>query len=168
MSINTGRWTDEEHSKFIEALQLYGKEWKKVQEHVGTRTSTQARSHAQKYFFKMEKKAASPEIKFTPANTVVEKPKKKKVMSVQSTPIQPQQEIFKICKNSEGIPEFELGMGFAFQKKLDEEYAMSRDPLDPFSTNGSYEDTHQSAEPGIFEEEMVMDSCLDDYMLLKE
>jgi hypothetical protein len=35
---------------------LYGKEWKRVQEHVITRTSTQARSHAQKFFNKLEKR----------------------------------------------------------------------------------------------------------------
>ena len=30
------------------AIELYGKDWKQVQNYVGTRTSTQARSHAQK------------------------------------------------------------------------------------------------------------------------
>lgn len=40
----------------MEALKLYGKNWKKVQEYVGTRTTTQARSHAQKYFAKLENK----------------------------------------------------------------------------------------------------------------
>ena len=40
----------------MEALKLYGKEWRKVQSHVCTRTSTQARSHAQKFFVKIEKK----------------------------------------------------------------------------------------------------------------
>lgn len=43
---NTGRWSKEEHEKFMEGLQMYGKDWKKVQEYVGTRSSTQARSHA--------------------------------------------------------------------------------------------------------------------------
>ena len=52
----TGRWTREEHFRFLEALKLYGKEWKRVQMHVGTRSSTQARSHAQKFFVKLEKK----------------------------------------------------------------------------------------------------------------
>lgn len=51
-----GRWTKDEHFRFLEALKHFGKEWKKVQEHVGTRTSTQARSHAQKFFNKLEKR----------------------------------------------------------------------------------------------------------------
>jgi hypothetical protein len=29
-SIRQGRWTKEEHYRFLEALKLYGKEWKKV------------------------------------------------------------------------------------------------------------------------------------------
>lgn len=53
---NTGRWTRQEHFKFLEALKLFGKEWQKVQQHVFSRTSTQARSHAQKFFGKLEKK----------------------------------------------------------------------------------------------------------------
>ena len=53
---NQGRWRKDEHCRFLEALKLYGKSWKKVQAHVTTRTSTQARSHAQKFFVKLEKK----------------------------------------------------------------------------------------------------------------
>ena len=53
---STGRWTRLEHFKFLEALKMFGKEWQKVQKHVSTRTSTQARSHAQKFFSKLEKK----------------------------------------------------------------------------------------------------------------
>lgn len=33
----------------------FGNEWKEVQKHVGTRSSTQARSHAQKFFIKIKK-----------------------------------------------------------------------------------------------------------------
>lgn len=43
---NQGRWSDAEHKKFMEGIEKYGKDWKKVEEHVGTRSSTQARSHA--------------------------------------------------------------------------------------------------------------------------
>lgn len=45
-NIQQGRWTDEEHTKFLDALRKYGKDWNKVHEHIGTRTSAQTRSHA--------------------------------------------------------------------------------------------------------------------------
>jgi SHAQKYF class myb-like DNA-binding protein len=61
MSYNQGRWTSLEHYKFLEALKRYGKEWQKVQQHVNTRTSTQARSHAQKFFVKLDKKSLTLE-----------------------------------------------------------------------------------------------------------
>jgi SHAQKYF class myb-like DNA-binding protein len=50
-----------EHVRFLEALKCYGKNWKKVEEHVATRTSTQARSHAQKFFANIMKKNMSME-----------------------------------------------------------------------------------------------------------
>ena len=52
---NTGRWTEEEHNKFIEGILEYGNEWKKVQQIIKTRSSTQARSHAQKFFLRVKK-----------------------------------------------------------------------------------------------------------------
>lgn len=54
---NQGRWSKQEHCRFLEALKNFGKNWKKVQQHVQTRTSTQARSHAQKFFVKLERKS---------------------------------------------------------------------------------------------------------------
>lgn len=50
-----GRWTQKEHQLFLEGLMLYGNEWKNVQNHIGTRSATQARSHAQKFFIKLRK-----------------------------------------------------------------------------------------------------------------
>jgi SHAQKYF class myb-like DNA-binding protein len=52
---NTGRWQQDEHERFIEAILKFGNEWKKVQKYVKTRSSTQARSHAQKFLYKVNK-----------------------------------------------------------------------------------------------------------------
>ena len=51
----TGRWTSEEHDKFLEALEVYGKNWKKVENHIGTRSGAQIRSHAQKFFGRLQR-----------------------------------------------------------------------------------------------------------------
>ena len=58
---STGRWQKDEHKRFIDAIIYYGNDWHKVQQFVGTRTSTQARSHAQKFFEKLKK---SKKLKF--------------------------------------------------------------------------------------------------------
>ena len=50
-----GRWNKDEHRKFIEAIIKFGNNWKDVQKYIDTRTSTQARSHVQKYFKKIKK-----------------------------------------------------------------------------------------------------------------
>nr|GEX12800.1 putative At5g37260 [Tanacetum cinerariifolium] len=47
------KWTQEEHKKFLEALKLYGRAWAQIEEHVGNKTATQIRSHAQKFFSKV-------------------------------------------------------------------------------------------------------------------
>jgi SHAQKYF class myb-like DNA-binding protein len=50
-----GRWTTEEHNLFLEGLRLHQKQWKSIADLVKTRTVVQIRTHAQKYFQKMEK-----------------------------------------------------------------------------------------------------------------
>lgn len=51
------RWTEDEHTRFLEALKLYGRAWQRIEEHIGTKTAVQIRSHAQKFFTKLEKEA---------------------------------------------------------------------------------------------------------------
>lgn len=48
-------WSNDEHERFIKALQLYNRDWKKIETYVGTKTVVQIRSHAQKYFQKVMK-----------------------------------------------------------------------------------------------------------------
>lgn len=52
-----GHWTSEEHQRFLDALDLYGKDWKLIQKYIGTRSIAQTRSHAQKYFNKVREKS---------------------------------------------------------------------------------------------------------------
>ena len=42
----TGRWTEAEHEKFLEALLIYGKDWDQIEAHIQTRDAAHARSHA--------------------------------------------------------------------------------------------------------------------------
>ncbi|CAJ2666530.1 unnamed protein product [Trifolium pratense] len=52
-------WTEPEHDKFLEALQLFDRDWKKIEAFIGSKTVIQIRSHAQKYFLKVQKSGAN-------------------------------------------------------------------------------------------------------------
>ena len=43
-------WTEQEHTAFVNALKLFGRDWARVTAAVGTKTQQQTRSHAQKHF----------------------------------------------------------------------------------------------------------------------
>ncbi|XP_038885137.1 protein REVEILLE 6 isoform X3 [Benincasa hispida] len=55
-------WTEQEHDKFLEALQLFDRDWKKIEAFVGSKTVIQIRSHAQKYFLKIQKSGKSEHV----------------------------------------------------------------------------------------------------------
>lgn len=52
-------WTEPEHDKFLEALQLFDRDWKKIEAFIGSKTVIQIRSHAQKYFLKAQKSGSN-------------------------------------------------------------------------------------------------------------
>ncbi|OQS02731.1 Zinc (Zn2)-Iron (Fe2) Permease (ZIP) Family [Thraustotheca clavata] len=60
---NQGRWTTEEHNLFLDGLRKYGRQWYNVVKLVKTRSVTQIRTHAQKYFVKQEKALLSKRTK---------------------------------------------------------------------------------------------------------
>lgn len=59
MATAKGRWTDEEHQRFLQGLREHGKgQWKIIAEEVvKTRSTEQVRIHASKYYTRQEKAA---------------------------------------------------------------------------------------------------------------
>lgn len=56
---NTGRWTEAEHKLFLKGLETFPyRAWKKIATLIKTRTVVQIRTHAQKYYQKLEKEEA--------------------------------------------------------------------------------------------------------------
>ncbi|ESQ34970.1 hypothetical protein EUTSA_v10008035mg [Eutrema salsugineum] len=51
------KWSEAEHERFLEAIKLCGRAWRQIEEHIGTKTAVQIRSHAQKFFSKVTRVA---------------------------------------------------------------------------------------------------------------
>ncbi|MED6137737.1 ER-phagy receptor 1 [Stylosanthes scabra] len=72
------KWTEEEHEKFLEALKLYGRGWRQIEEHIGTKTAVQIRSHAQKFFSKVVRESdGTAESSIQPIDIPPPRPKRK-------------------------------------------------------------------------------------------
>lgn len=50
-----GRWSQKEEELFLQGMMMYGNDWKYVQRCVKTRSPSQTRSHAQKFFMKLRR-----------------------------------------------------------------------------------------------------------------
>ncbi|CAN8063394.1 unnamed protein product [Agarophyton chilense] len=48
-------WTEQEHERFKQSLELYGRNWEQCAKYIGTRRAQLVRSHAQKYLIKLWK-----------------------------------------------------------------------------------------------------------------
>lgn len=55
-NINVGKWSQQEHNNFLYLLELFGKDWKKIARMIPTRSESQIRSHAQKFFNKLHRR----------------------------------------------------------------------------------------------------------------
>ncbi|KAJ1342381.1 hypothetical protein BSLG_003066 [Batrachochytrium salamandrivorans] len=51
--LNTGKFSHDEIYRLKEGLELYGRNWNKLAQHISTRDTNAVRSHAQKYFIKL-------------------------------------------------------------------------------------------------------------------
>ena len=52
--LKAGRWSCEEHVVFLKCLNKFGKDWRAISKEIKTRTPVQVRTHAQKYFLKIQ------------------------------------------------------------------------------------------------------------------
>ena len=51
---SNGKWTEEEHKKFIEALYIYNCSWCDIRQYILTRSPDQIKSHAQKFYKRLK------------------------------------------------------------------------------------------------------------------
>ena len=70
IKFSVGRWTKEEHNNFLKGMKEYGNDWKMLEKLIKTRSRSQIRSHAQKYFVRLRKKVKSQYMKFNAKNLI--------------------------------------------------------------------------------------------------
>ncbi|KAF5730262.1 Homeodomain-like superfamily protein putative isoform 1 [Tripterygium wilfordii] len=82
------KWTEEEHQKFLEALKLFGRGWRQIEEHIGTKTAVQIRSHAQKFFSKVVRESSgTDESSIKPIDIPPPRPKRKPMHPYPRKPV---------------------------------------------------------------------------------
>eukprot|EP00742_Colponemidia_sp_Colp-10_P012281 GILJ01013764.1.p1 GENE.GILJ01013764.1~~GILJ01013764.1.p1 ORF type:complete len:634 (+),score=71.72 GILJ01013764.1:288-1904(+) len=79
------KWSSEEHKKFVEGLKRYGRHWRKIQSNVLTKTVTQVRNHAYKYFRRQRRlQLAQKQLENKETGAANIKPLKRSTMSALS------------------------------------------------------------------------------------
>lgn len=75
----SGRWSEDEHKVFLDGLEKHGKQWKTIAAMIGTRTVVQVRTHAQKYFHKLERSRQKSSPRVAATRSVPQAKKRKSV-----------------------------------------------------------------------------------------
>ena len=73
-----GRWTKEEHARYLKAVDMYGTNYDMLESYIKTRTKTQIRTHHKAYSLRTYKGAASPAEKSKSLKSFKEAVSKKK------------------------------------------------------------------------------------------
>jgi SHAQKYF class myb-like DNA-binding protein len=108
--LKTGKWTLREHTNFVLGVIKHGNDWKEVEKMIQTRTCAQARSHSQKFFYKLKKMGAISEVippdirEVKKLHEVAQNMEKEKLKSLIKTLIK----IHMQMENSEDLEEDEI------------------------------------------------------------
>lgn len=111
-----GRWHKNEHDRFIDAIKKFGKDWKSVEQYIETRSGSQIRSHAQKFFNRIIKKY---EIDKTEVINFIQNSYDSEQSSTSATP-QKKKKLEK--EGGEGIPTHDYKTSLPNLKKQDSTY----------------------------------------------
>ncbi|KAJ8629337.1 hypothetical protein MRB53_022660 [Persea americana] len=98
------RWTEEEHKKFLEALKLYGRAWRRIEEHIGTKTAVQIRSHAQKFFSKVVRESNTSSIPMKSIEIPPPRPKRKPLHPYPRKLVHQSAKGLSVCEQPERSP----------------------------------------------------------------
>ena len=65
--IQVGKWTDQEQDRFVNAVRMYGKDWQKITDHVGTRNIQSVRNFGIHLRYKLTTDSSHPDVEILEA-----------------------------------------------------------------------------------------------------
>ena len=77
-----GRWSPDEHAIFLKGIDMFGKDWTKIATLLTTRSIIQVRTHAQKYFLRVQKTSLSESFDENGCNILERKQRRVRTRSV--------------------------------------------------------------------------------------